>query len=143
VPSMLGTIAGAGMPPAAALSPGIPSSGGESNAPSAQSGCRHPNNAHAGSSCALAGTITEWVTCPMVSRIGHRPDGEESGRFACQPLEVVAVDLAASAVGRGSRSRSIRKPDSYSSSQVCSSGASRYRTRQPRLQVSSMTRTSK
>ena len=40
VPSTFGTIAGAGIPPSAALSPGIPSSGGDSNAPPAQSGCR-------------------------------------------------------------------------------------------------------
>ncbi len=50
VPSMFGTIAGAGIPPSAALSPGIPSSGDDSNAPPAQSGCRHPNISHPGSS---------------------------------------------------------------------------------------------
>src|ERR1700704_2599774 len=55
VPLMFGTIAGAGIPPIAALSPGIPSSGGDSNAPPPQSGCRAPNQSHAGSSWTKAG----------------------------------------------------------------------------------------
>jgi hypothetical protein len=55
VPLMFGTIAGAGIPPIAALSPGIPSSTGDSNAPPPQSGCRAPNQSHAGSSWTKAG----------------------------------------------------------------------------------------
>jgi hypothetical protein len=52
---MFGTIAGAGIPPSAALSPGIPSSAGDSKAPPAHSGCRHPNISHPGSSVAMGG----------------------------------------------------------------------------------------
>ncbi|OBB87122.1 hypothetical protein A5719_14275 [Mycolicibacterium peregrinum] len=48
-PSTFGTIAGAGMPPSAALSPGIPSSGVWSYMPPQQAGF-HPSVAHAGSS---------------------------------------------------------------------------------------------
>lgn len=33
------------------------------------------------------------VVCPVVPRIGHRSDGEETGRFACQQLVVVSVDF--------------------------------------------------
>jgi hypothetical protein len=54
VPLVLGTSAGAGIPPSAALSPGIPSSGGDANAPPAHIGCRHPNISHPGSSCATS-----------------------------------------------------------------------------------------
>ncbi|WP_454790257.1 hypothetical protein [Mycolicibacterium lutetiense] len=48
-PSTFGTIAGAGMPPSAALSPGIPSPGVWSYMPPQQAGF-HPSVAHAGSS---------------------------------------------------------------------------------------------
>jgi hypothetical protein len=48
-PSTFGTIAGAGMPPSTALSPGIPSSGVWSYIPPQQAGF-HPSVAHAGSS---------------------------------------------------------------------------------------------
>jgi hypothetical protein len=61
---MFGTIAGAGIPPMAALSPGIPSSTGESNMPPAQSGCRHPNQSHAGSSWAKAGAAFAGTAAP-------------------------------------------------------------------------------
>jgi hypothetical protein len=82
VPSMFGTIAGAGIPPSAALSPGIPSSGGDSNAPPAQSGCRHPNISHPGSSwtargrrgtgtprrpVAIAGTVAPITATPATA----------------------------------------------------------------------------
>jgi len=46
---MFGTIAGAGIPPSAALSPGIPSSATGPHAPPPHSGCRHPNASHPGS----------------------------------------------------------------------------------------------
>jgi hypothetical protein len=64
-PLMFGTIAGAGIPPIAALSPGIPSSTGESNAPPAQSGCRAPNQSHAGS--AFAGTVAPITATPAIA----------------------------------------------------------------------------
>ncbi|WP_131590602.1 hypothetical protein [Mycolicibacterium setense] len=48
-PSTLGTIAGAGIPPPAASSPGMPSSGTWSYMPPKQDGF-HPSVAHAGSS---------------------------------------------------------------------------------------------
>src|SRR6476660_7895233 len=57
---MLGTIAGAGTPPSAALSPGVPSSPtGESNAPPAHAGWAHSSDPHAGSSMAIG--LTEFV----------------------------------------------------------------------------------
>lgn len=67
---MFGTIDGAGMPPVAALSPGIPSSTGDSNAPPPQSG-RHPSHSHAESSeinegIALAGTATANAAAPAI-----------------------------------------------------------------------------
>lgn len=55
MPLMFGNIDGAGIPPSAALSPGIPSSAGDSKAPPAQSGCRHPNMSHPGSSVTIGG----------------------------------------------------------------------------------------
>jgi hypothetical protein len=64
VPSVFGTIAGAGIPPPAASSPGIPSSAGESNAPPAQSGCRHPNISHPGSFW-TAGVAFEGAVAPI------------------------------------------------------------------------------
>jgi hypothetical protein len=67
-PSMFGTIDGAGIPPSAALSPGIPSSGGDSNKPPAQAGCRHPNHSHAGSSwTAFAGTDALMRATPAIA----------------------------------------------------------------------------
>jgi hypothetical protein len=72
-PSTFGTIAGAGIPPSAALSPGTPSSTGESNAPPAQSGWRHPNTSQPGSSwtagevadgMAFAGTVAPITATP-------------------------------------------------------------------------------
>jgi hypothetical protein len=80
-PLIFGTIAGAGIPPIAALSPGIPSSTGESNAPPAQSGCRHPNTSHPGSSwtasgrsgmgtprgLAFAGTVAPIMAIPAIA----------------------------------------------------------------------------
>ena len=65
MPSTFGTIAGAGIPPSAALSPGIPSSAGDSNAPPAQSGCRHPNISHPGS--AFAGTVAPITATPAIA----------------------------------------------------------------------------
>jgi hypothetical protein len=69
-PSTFGTIAGAGIPPSAALSPGMPSSGGFSNRPPAQAGCRHPNHSHAGSSWAtvvVVGTVRPVTAIPVIS----------------------------------------------------------------------------
>jgi hypothetical protein len=70
-PSTFGTIAGARIPPSAALLPGIPSSGGDSNAPPAQSGCRHPNTSHPGSSwtagIAFAGTVAPITAIPATA----------------------------------------------------------------------------
>jgi hypothetical protein len=62
---VFGNIDGAGMPPSAALSPGIPSSTGESKAPPAHSGCRAPNQSHAGS--AFAGTVAPITAAPAIA----------------------------------------------------------------------------
>jgi hypothetical protein len=67
VPLIFGTIDGAGIPPIAALSPGTPSSGGESNAPAAQSGCRQPNISHAGSSWTKAGVAFAGTAVPSTA----------------------------------------------------------------------------
>jgi hypothetical protein len=64
---MFGTIAGAGIPPIAALSPGIPSSTGESNEPPAQRGWRHPNQSHAGSSWTKAGAAFSGIVAPSTA----------------------------------------------------------------------------
>ncbi len=55
-PSTLGTIAGAGIPPPAASSPGMPSSGAWSYMPPKQDGF-HPSVAHAGSSGLLGSKV--------------------------------------------------------------------------------------
>jgi hypothetical protein len=66
------TIAGAGIPPSAALSPGIPSSAGDPNAPPTQSGCRHPNIAHPGSSWAAGRPAAVGVAfAAAVAHHGH------------------------------------------------------------------------
>src|SRR5438034_895902 len=87
----------------------------------------------------------------LFTRVHEQPDAifvrcvdiaERDGLLSSEPAKFFITEhssgsiAAASATGRGSRRRSMRKPAATISSHVTSSGASQYRTDQPLLQVS-------
>ena len=79
----------------------------------------------------------------MGSGTRAEPEGEETGRLAAQAFIAAGIDCGGFRPGAWLASRSIQNPAAAISSQVTWRGASQYRTFQPLLQVSVMTRTSK